>query len=353
MAYSHSLVLLLALLSISLPVKVFAHIALWHPSMYGFNVTQDTFPYDNRPVAPLINLSFSKWWFHGHLEHPPHPEDRLQLPAGGSISVELACDKGVTKYFASNAGGDVRSTSQPNYPCPGSPTIQFHTLDENDARGCSLAIAQKSNVNEVQPEDFVVFSVNHKCVWTKDTQFDIPADMPACPPGGCTCAWFWIHGSDAGQQEMYMNGFQCDVTGSKIDAPALAKPQVARRCGADPANGISGDPGNCTIGAKQPLYWYQAERNNMFEGTFSPPLYNDLYNFKNGAQNDIFETSAKASDPSVAIAETSSPISVSPTSASSLEAPAATPVSTARTRSRNRIAKKFRSRPRGDLKDLV
>lgn len=26
----------------------------------------------------------------------------------------------------------------------------------------------------------------------------------------------------------------------------------------------------------------------MFEGTYSPPLYNDLYDFKNGAQNDIF-----------------------------------------------------------------
>lgn len=26
----------------------------------------------------------------------------------------------------------------------------------------------------------------------------------------------------------------------------------------------------------------------MFEGTFSPPFYNDLYNFLDGAQNDIF-----------------------------------------------------------------
>ena len=26
----------------------------------------------------------------------------------------------------------------------------------------------------------------------------------------------------------------------------------------------------------------------MFEGTFSPPVYNDLYNFRDGAQNDIF-----------------------------------------------------------------
>ena len=26
----------------------------------------------------------------------------------------------------------------------------------------------------------------------------------------------------------------------------------------------------------------------MFEGNFSPPVYNDLYNFLDGAQNDIF-----------------------------------------------------------------
>lgn len=29
----------------------------------------------------------------------------------------------------------------------------------------------------------------------------------------------------------------------------------------------------------------------MFEGTYSPPFYNDLYNFLDGAQNDIFQDS--------------------------------------------------------------
>lgn len=29
----------------------------------------------------------------------------------------------------------------------------------------------------------------------------------------------------------------------------------------------------------------------MFEGTYSPPVYNDLYNFVDGAQNDIFTDS--------------------------------------------------------------
>lgn len=33
----------------------------------------------------------------------------------------------------------------------------------------------------------------------------------------------------------------------------------------------------------------------MFEGAHSPPVYNDLYNFKDGAQNDIFATNSRRS----------------------------------------------------------
>ena len=61
----------------------------------------------------------------------------------------------------------------------------------------------------------------------------------------------------------YMNGFRCNVTGSTSNV-ALATPQVARRCGADPANGkMQASPGNCTYGAKQPFYWFQQDQNNV------------------------------------------------------------------------------------------
>lgn len=61
----------------------------------------------------------------------------------------------------------------------------------------------------------------------------------------------------------YMTGFKCNVTGSTSDVP-LAKPQLARRCGADPDNNKhEAVPGNCTYGAKQPFYWFQKERNNV------------------------------------------------------------------------------------------
>ncbi len=65
-----------------------------------------------------------------------------------------------------------------------------------------------------------------------------------------------------------MNGFKCDVTGARSAVP-LAKPAVARRCGADPEHGKpDAVPGNCTYGAKQPLYWLQKEGNNV---RASPP----------------------------------------------------------------------------------
>ena len=79
-----------------------------------------------------------------------------------------------------------------NSPCVGQPISQFHTTGFDDVKGCALAIAYKSNARDVKPEDFAVFSVNHTCVWYLNTAFEVP-DLPECPPGGCTCAWFWIH----------------------------------------------------------------------------------------------------------------------------------------------------------------
>ncbi|KAH9902607.1 hypothetical protein C8Q73DRAFT_11878 [Cubamyces lactineus] len=261
------------------------HASIWHPSMYGFNVTDKTFDYDNRPVAPLMNYTFQQWWFHGHLDYPPNPGDFFELPAGKPATTEIACNKGATTWFNSSEGGDIR---QGDNVCPNSPTSEYHTTGFSDLKGCALAIAYESDVTKIQPEDFTVFSVNQTCVWTRFTDFQVPARMPPCPPGGCHCAWFWIHSQDSGGEQNYMTGFKCNVTGSTSNVP-LAKPQVPRRCGADPDNGKpNAAPGNCTYGAKQPFYWFQAERNNMFEGTYSPPFYLDLYNFKDGAQDDIF-----------------------------------------------------------------
>jgi hypothetical protein len=161
--------------------------------MYGFNVTAQTFSYDNRPVAPIKNMNFTEWWFHNHLAHPPNAGDFFELPAGQPATAEIACNKGATSYFASSEGGDIREPTNPNDVCPNSTTEAYHTNGFNDLEGCALAIAYKNDVTAVQPEDFTVFSVNHTCVWTRFTDFQVPARMPPCPEGGCICAFFWIH----------------------------------------------------------------------------------------------------------------------------------------------------------------
>ena len=65
---------------------------MWHNSMYGFNVTDKTFSYDNRPQVPLYNMNFDQWWMvsfpclrllpcgHGCLTLPFSTVTRITLP---------------------------------------------------------------------------------------------------------------------------------------------------------------------------------------------------------------------------------------------------------------------------------
>ena len=100
--------------------------------MFGFNVSQQTFPYDNRPVAPIKNMVFQQWWFHNHLGHPPNPGDIFELPAGRPATAEIACNKGATSYFASSEGGDFRDPNNPNNVCPGSSIEEYRTNGLSD-----------------------------------------------------------------------------------------------------------------------------------------------------------------------------------------------------------------------------
>ncbi|KAG8901992.1 hypothetical protein FRB99_004976 [Tulasnella sp. 403] len=88
--------------------------------------------------------------------------------------------------------------------------------------------------------------------------------------------------------QMYLTFFQCAITNVQPTAKKIGKPQPPRRCGVDHISGRTADPKNCTIGAKQPLYWYQKERNNVAGDTYDPPYYNGYLGWADGAQNDIF-----------------------------------------------------------------
>ena len=80
--------------------------------------------------------------------------------------------------------------------------------------GCALAIAFKSDPHAIQPEDFIVMSVQERCIRQRDTVFAIPSNLPACPQGGCTCSWFWAGKNSV--MEMYMAPFRCDVNGGVV-----------------------------------------------------------------------------------------------------------------------------------------
>ncbi|EKM58455.1 uncharacterized protein PHACADRAFT_89092 [Phanerochaete carnosa HHB-10118-sp] len=270
-------------------------VAIWHPSMLGFNVTAQTYSYDNRPVVPLYSMPFSQWWMHNHLDHPPHPEDVLEFEAGGSTDIEISCDKGYTTFFSSSEGGSIQDPNS-DLCCPGQPVTAIHANNIDDTAGCALGIAYKSDFNDVQPEDFVIFSVVHTCPWFLKNTFQVPDKMPACPNDNCICGFFWIHNPDSGGEQMYMNGFQCRITGD-IGTQPIGKPGLARQCGADAASGHPANPSNCTIGPKNPMYWDQAEGNNMFEGIYDAPTYNDRYGFPDGAQPNLFQDATVGGTP--------------------------------------------------------
>ncbi|TFK94090.1 hypothetical protein K466DRAFT_580390 [Polyporus arcularius HHB13444] len=305
---------------------VSAHACMWHNSMYGFNVTDNTFSYDNRPQVPLYNMNFDQWWLHGHKDYPPNAGDFLELPAGGKINAEISCDKGATSWYPTSQGGDVGFGS--NFACPGAQPSAIHATGLDDVKGCALAIAYQSDVNALKPEDFTVFSVNHTCVWYLNTEFEVPK-LPACPEEGCHCAWFWIHSIDSGSEQMYMNAYKCKVTGD-VGVQPIGKPALPRRCGADPDNGRpNATPGNCTVGAKLPMYWYQTQGNNMFEGTYEAPYYNDLYGFSDGAQHDVFFDGVIASQASFTVTTPASAPTTYASAASSNAAAATTYVEAA------------------------
>lgn len=167
--------------------------------MFGFNRSVGDPP--SRAQDPLAEMTFDQWWGHGHLGYPPHPGDVYEFRVGEMAMLETACDKGATSYYTTSPNGDARDPNNPDTPCPHSPTAQFHTTGLSDVKGCGLAVAYKSDVNDTKPEDYTVFSVNYTCVWNRYTYFEVPQDMPQCPNDQCNCIWGWVHSPDSGSEQ--------------------------------------------------------------------------------------------------------------------------------------------------------
>ncbi|KAG2139623.1 uncharacterized protein EDB93DRAFT_699735 [Suillus bovinus] len=304
----------------SLALLTNAHMAAYHKAMYCFNGTvagQVNYNNDD-PVSPLWMLQKNDYWFHhfnGCDEFPPAPGDFLELPAGGSFTVEVAANRGVTSLsfngqFATEWGDgqnhpeDYSITNLAGAPltdsnCIGSPNM--HTQNQSMAAGSAFAISYQSELSEVTIDNLVVFTVRYNTPWKRLTSYDVPKDMPACPADGCTCAWVWIP-NGCGEPNIYMQGFKCMVTNPTSTTP-LATPKPPVWC--------EEDQSKCTQGAKQILIWNQAEGNNIvvngadLSGSPKSPAYNSKCGFQDGAQNDIFATSSGAMPAAIASAPSS------------------------------------------------
>lgn len=280
-----------------------AHLTAFANGMYCRNGTIKGFDNQNNndPVNPMWNLPKKDWWFH-HTnqcdEFPPAPGEFLEIPAGGSFTVEIASNRAFTtlsynsKYtsqwpdgayhpdgYSAKTPGGAKFSSEGCITAP-----NMHTQNQSMAAGTAFAISYQSDISKVTAENLAVFSVRYHTPWKRITSYDVPANMPACPAGGCICAWGWVP-NGCGEPNMYMAGYKCKVTGARSTTPiATAKPPVW----------CEDDTSKCVKGAKQMIYWHQMEGNNIevqgydLSGHPKSPGYNNKLGFSDGAQNDIF-----------------------------------------------------------------
>ncbi|GAA5915911.1 hypothetical protein JCM6882_001760 [Rhodosporidiobolus microsporus] len=280
------------LVLVSLPALAVAHMSIWTPAMFGFNgptdcdTTEGCFPGQDQ-VNPLKDLEFDDWWYRGPLYRSalPDTKDVAVLPAGGTWKAEMACHKDYTSF-----GDKTTEAGSEQDCCPGSPGL-YHAHDENDnldesqVGGCALGIADVTDPNDASMDGdnpIVIFSVQSKCVWTRETEFSIPKNMPACSGEYCICSWHWIARQDLPNN--YMTGFLCKIDGATSTA-RWQEPQDATWCGDDSSN--------CIAGAKRPLYAYNNPNNIPFWDIANPnekrPGYNADCGFADGPQDDIFD----------------------------------------------------------------
>ncbi|TFK64060.1 hypothetical protein BDN72DRAFT_288494 [Pluteus cervinus] len=290
---------------LSLCGEVLGHVAAWHPAMYCLNGTSGQDDQNTSEMCnPLYQLHTADWWFHHYDkcdEFPPAPGVFLELPAGGSFTVELTVNRAFTtlSYDGKMTGDFGNGQPQPDWPAvvPGQPPgcivePNIHTQNESMAAGTAFAISYVSDLTKVTQQNLVVFSVLYNTPWKRIATYSVPK-LPACPSDGCICAWGWVP-NGCGVPNMYMEGFRCKVTGDVGNAAvALAQPPVW----------CEDDQSKCVQGPKQMVYWNQLDGNNVvvegfdMEGSNKSPSYNTKMGFSNGAQDDIFAEAGSAAVP--------------------------------------------------------
>ncbi|KAJ6444104.1 proteophosphoglycan ppg4 [Purpureocillium lavendulum] len=250
----------------------------------------------NLAVRPLYDLPKSKWWMQadrGCDKVPPPSGEFLELPAGKSFMTELANNRAFTSLsYGGSKTTEWQDGENRAFPWrgPGTPPGclgdnpdkkggELHTHSIETTGGTAWAISYETDLSKVSMDNLVVFSVRYYSPFFRETWYDVPADLPACPEEGCYCAWLWIP-DGCGEPNMYMQNHRCKVTGSS-SSKRLATPKAPVWC--------KDDPSKCVTGAKQMMAWHQAEGNNVDPPNGQTPTYNQRMGFMDGAQNDIFE----------------------------------------------------------------
>uniref|UniRef100_D8PUM5 Uncharacterized protein n=1 Tax=Schizophyllum commune (strain H4-8 / FGSC 9210) TaxID=578458 RepID=D8PUM5_SCHCM len=276
-----------------------AHGTIWGPGMYCANEGNPNADYPSKQNSyhtgyPLYQLPWDQFWLNNNRNcknDPPPDGEFMEVPANGVMKVQFASARAHTNYgwdgkfytgFVDGLTGYDVNMNEPN--CVTSPNI--HAQNASMVAGSAFAIAYKSDINDVGLEDMVVFSVNQHAPWiTVDYEYEVP-DLPACPDGGCICAWSWIP-NGCGEANMFLNAYRCKVTGATSQR-TLAKPQAPVYC--------ENDDSACVKGAKQLMVWHQADgidninvdNRKQASGKWASPAYNDKCGFAHGAQTDIF-----------------------------------------------------------------
>ncbi|KAI0842323.1 hypothetical protein F5Y06DRAFT_124659 [Hypoxylon sp. FL0890] len=256
-----------------------AHVAAWVKGQYCLKKTRQ----------PLWNLPKSQWWMQhdrGCDKFPPADGDSLELPAGGSFTVELAHNKAQTTL---SFDGQFTSEWPDGKEHPEdwhSPSAEaclddgaMHTHNESTAAGTAFAISYNADISKVTMENLAVFTVLEHTPWKRIATYQVPADLPPCPEGGCYCAWLWVP-DGCGEPNMYMQNLRCHVTGS-TSTKKVAPAKAPKYCGDGKTP--------CVPGAKQMIAWNQADGNNVEVPVGVSPGYNRGMGWVPGAQNDIFE----------------------------------------------------------------
>jgi hypothetical protein len=287
-----------------------AHIAAWGKGMFCRNgLNHEDTPNIYYPVEPLVSLKYRDWFLHGECRNFPPPEGEfLNLPAGGTFTVEMAGSRAFTtlSYNGTKTSdwpdgldhpeGYGNQHPDPRYPlnengCISSPNL--HCKNEQDAAGTAFAIAYESDINKVNIEDFVVFTTLAHTPYKRIATYHVPKLLPKCPTGGCLCAWGWVP-NGCGQANEYFLPYRCQVTNVSPNARPLAKPKKPTWC--------EGQPSKCTKGAKMMSIGNQAERNTVdagrrftqADGQWAFYTYSTRLGWSNGAQEDIYEPASSS-----------------------------------------------------------